>query len=176
MDEDVSLGRLVHKPMPGYEYFQWTVAKPTHPLSIQLLTFWEDCEERGGMRMGRDVPSKAIQGLLHNLRVTEPIGNWDDAIVRLAGQMYFERLGRNISGMRNSEVYRDNPDFGRQLLDIARRVCADRVPEFLVSTVSIGSTEVMKFESVGVPIYAPDGIGRWIVGGTFQFDTLTSLI
>jgi hypothetical protein len=121
------------------------------------------------MRMGRDIPSRELGKFLANIIIVEPIGDWEDSHVRLAGQILMLRFGRDVTGMRGSEVFGDNPK-GHQLLCAAsRNAIITRKPFFVDSRVARGGEELMRIESLNAPINGPNGEPGWMLGAMFLF-------
>lgn len=169
MTDPVVLGQPVHQPSPEFEYPKAVLIEPEHPSSAALIEIWRGYEAAGGMRMGRDIPSRAFGKFLPNIVIAEPAPDWSDAHIRLAGSVFTERFGRDITGMELSELYRADPQACAFLLEGAREADRTRKPGMISARVVAGSVEIMRFESVCLPIYAPDGGGRWIMVGTFRF-------
>ena len=169
MSNSYALGERLHKPSEKFTYPKAVIAEPEHPSTKVLITHWRSYEAKGGMRMGRDVPSRAIAMLLSCISICEPLGNWVDGRIRIAGSILTLRFGRDIHGQLISELYRDDPDGGRMLLENARRAQETRQPGLLSTRVFAGQHEVMRFEVVALPILAADGLAQLSLVGTFRF-------
>lgn len=169
MSDSYALGERLHKPSPDFLYPKVVIADPQHPSSKKLIAEWRANEAKGGMRMGRDIPCRAIARLLDCISICEPVGDWADGRIRIAGSILTLRFGRDIHGMLISELYKDDPEGGRILLERARRAQATREPALLDTRVCAGDVEVMRFEVVVVPIFAADGIAPLSLVGTFRF-------
>ena len=169
MSNSVVLGAVVHKPSAEFQYPKAVISVPEHPGSVALIEYWRTHEATGGMRMGRDVPSRAISKLLPNVAICEPVGAWTDARIRIAGAILTERFGRDIAGMLISELYCDDPEGGEMLLESARRAQQDRQPGLVSTRVIANKIELMRFEVVALPIYAADGIMPWCLVGILRF-------
>jgi hypothetical protein len=169
MSNSVVLGKVVHNPSAEFQYPKAVITVPEHPSSMALIEHWRAHEGRGGMCMGRDIPSRAISKLLSNIAICEPEIGWADARIRLAGSILTERFGRNITGMRISELYESDPEAGRMLVESARQAQEMRQPGLLSTRVVANNTEVMRFEVVALPIFAPDGFTPWCLVGIFRF-------
>jgi hypothetical protein len=163
------LGTRVHKPSAEFQYPKAFIDAPEHPSSKALIALWRLHEAESGMRMGRDVPSRAIARFLSNISVCEPVGDWTDGRIRLAGTILTERFGRDIQGALISELYGSDPAGGSMLLENARRAQATRQPGLLCTRVCAGEREVMRFEVVALPIFASDGRAPLSLVGTFRF-------
>ena len=81
-----------------------------------LIALWESQGARGGMRMGRDIPSRALAKFLPNIVISEPVGDWEDAHIRLAGSVYTERFGCDITGTLLARHLQGRSGGGRLLL------------------------------------------------------------
>jgi hypothetical protein len=165
----VVLGRIFDGSHYDLEHRMVVVQTPVHPCSIQLLNYWRECEARGGMRMGRDIPSRAIASLLKDLCVSEPIDDWADARVRLAGSSMTEYFGRDVSGMLMSEIHGGGESEWRTMMNGARYATAHNKPGTIEQTLLDNGRVVLRQEMTGVPIWSPDGEARWLVTGTFNF-------
>jgi hypothetical protein len=164
-----AFGERVHKPSEKFTYPKAVIAEPEHPSTKVLIAHWRAYEAKGGMRMGRDVPSRAIATLLPCISICEPLGDWVDGRIRIAGSILTLRFGRDIHGLLISELYKEDPGGGRILLENARRAQEARQPGLLSTRVCADQHEVMRFEVVALPIFAADGIGQWSLVGTFRF-------
>ena len=58
----LALGRSVERSHYELEHRMRGINMPTHPSTIRLIAYWQECEARGGMRMGRDIPARDIAG------------------------------------------------------------------------------------------------------------------
>lgn len=169
MSNSVVLGAVVHQPSAEFQYPKAKITVPEHPGSIALIGHWQGCEASGGMRMGRDVPSRATSKLLPNIAICEPLGAWADARVRIAGSILTQRFGRNIAGSLIRELYNSDPESGEMLLEGARQAQETRQPSLLSTRVVSNKIEVMRFEVVALPISSPDGLTPWCMVGIFRF-------
>jgi hypothetical protein len=169
LSDSYALGERVHKPSERFTYPKAVIAEPQHPTSKVLIAHWRAYEAKGGMRMGRDVPSRAIATLLPSISICEPLGDWVDGRIRIAGSILTLRFGRDIHGLLVSELYKDDPDGGRILLENARRAQETRRPGLLSTRVCAEEHEVMRFEVVALPIFAADGLTQLSLVGTFRF-------
>jgi len=119
--------------------------------------------------MGRDVPSRGIARFLSHISICEPVDDWMDGRIRVAGSILVLRFGRDIGGMLVSDLYADDPKGGRILLETARRAQETREPGLLSARVCSNEVELMRFEVVALPIFAPDGVSPLSLVGTFRF-------
>jgi hypothetical protein len=164
-------GRPVHEPSPEFDYPSFFKEAPELPATRALVDLWQSYEATGGMRMGRDIPSRELGRFLANIIIIEPVDDWADSRVRLAGQVLMLRFGRDVTGLRGSEVFSDNPKGHRLLCDMAREAAKVRNPFFLDSRVMRGGEELMHVESVNAPIQGPNGEPGWMLGALFLFNS-----
>lgn len=120
------------------------------------------------MRMGRDVPARRLTKVISGIAITEPIGDWNDGLIRHAGMVYTTRFGRDITGMAIRDIYRDDPEGGEALLEGAKLCIAERCTLTLRTRVLDRSNELMRFEVLVLPIWAPDGETMWAMAGTYR--------
>jgi hypothetical protein len=170
----VVLGRNVDRPHTELEHRMRGINMPTHPHSIRLIAYWQDCEARGGMRMGRDMPAREIAALLPDLIVAEPIRDWADARIRLAGSAMADYFGRDVGGALMSEVTGGTRDRELLLAD-ARTAIARNRPGIIEQILVDNGQEVLRQEVTALPLFAADSNARWILISTFNFETLAGL-
>ena len=143
--------------------------KPNHPSAQALLEFWREHEKTGGMRMGRDIPSRALARFLPNIIIAESLGHWDDARIRLAGTAFMERFGRDVAGELTSRLYAEDPDGAALLLKLARQAAEMRKPGMIDLRIRADEIDVFHIETLLLPIFAPDGTTCWAMVGAFRF-------
>lgn len=166
----VVLGRIVDQSHYELQHRMEVVKEAKHPLSIKLLDYWRECDARGGMRMGRDIPSRAIAPLLKDICVAEPVGDWEDARIRLAGSAMAEYFGRDASGLLMSEIMGEGRENDFQLMMNGARFATTRnKPGTVEQSLLNEDIVVLRQELTAVPIWSPDGDARWLVTGTFNF-------
>lgn len=143
------------------------ISVPAHPDAAELLAYWHACEERGGMRLGRDIPARAIARLMSKLSVLEPVGEQRDFRFRLAGSGWLRRFGRDITGQLLSELYT-----GASLdhyLDGLHAVLATRRPNIVDVRVTSRLLEMHHMEYVELPVANAEGDRLWVLCGAFHF-------
>lgn len=165
----IGLGQYVEKSHYELEHRFRAVREPEHPSTLKLIAYWQSCEAQGGMRMGRDIPARAIAKLLRDLTVSEPVGDWEDARVRLAGSGMNEHFGREVSGLLNSEIFAGRTEDKQMMLAGARNVIAKNRPGTVEHTLFDGERAVLRQEMTALPLLSPDGSAHWILIGTFNF-------
>lgn len=171
MSGAVLLGRAVMlEPSEDYHYVLEPRKTPEHPSSRALLDYWQSCEAKGGMRMGRDIPNRALMRVLANVAVTEPVDDWRDGRMRLVGSALTNRFGRDITGILISELFvYDDPQMLAMMLGGAKAAATRRKPNFALDRVMLHNMERMRNEIAVFPLWAPDGETVWVLTGTFQF-------
>lgn len=162
-------GRSVERPHTELEHRMRGINMPTHPSTIRLIAYWQECEARGGMRMGQDIPARPIATLLQDLTVAEPVRDWADARIRLAGSAMVEYFGRDVGGALMSEIFAGEPRDCEMLLAGAKAAIARNRPGIVEQLLFDNGREVLRQELTALPLYAPDGNARWIVTSTFNF-------
>lgn len=168
MNDDVVLGQAVLNPSPQYRYVRNVLANASHPGSLSLISCWKEFEAKGGMRMGRDIPSRALAKLLPHILIAEPVRQWEDARIRLAGTALIERFGRDIAGLLVTQLYADNPEGAPLLLELGRRTVQTRQTSVLDTRIIVDDAEMMHMEMVLLPIQSKDGSEIWILVGAFK--------
>lgn len=157
-------------PTADYRYSLEPRKEPEHPSSRTLIDHWKACEEHGGMRMGRDIPNRALAKILANVAVTEPVDDWRDGRMRLVGSALTHRFGRDITGVLISELFvYDDPQMLAMMLGGAKAAATKRRPGIALDRVLLDGVEKMRNEIVVLPVLAPDGTTMWALTGTFQF-------
>jgi hypothetical protein len=167
----VVLGRIVDQSHYELQHRMTMVKTATHPASIKLIDYWRECDARGGLRMGRDIPSRAIGPLLKYLCVAEPVGDWTDGRIRLAGSTMAEYFGRDASGLLMSEVNGSSDSDFELMMSGSRHVIAKNRPGTIEHLLLDEGIVVLRQEMTAVPIWSPDGDARWLLTGTFNFET-----
>jgi hypothetical protein len=162
-------GRSIEHAHAGLEHRIRGINMPTHPSTIRLIAYWQDCEGRGGLRMGRDIPAPVIAPLQPDLMVAEPVRGWADARIRLAGAALAEYFGRDVGGALMSDIFADEPRDREMLLAEARAAIARSRPGVVEQILLENGREVLRQEVTALPIYAPEGNDRWILTSTFSF-------
>lgn len=141
------------------------IEAPTHEGAKELFAYWQS--RAGDFVMGRDVPSRAITRLTKNLNVLEPIGSGEDFRFRLVGSELNHRIGRDISGMRVSEVYPEA--VVKAFIGSLNKVIKDSTPVFQNVRVVGALGEVRRPEVVMVPIKSSDRTATWVLHGVFYW-------
>jgi hypothetical protein len=144
------------------------ISEPTHFGARLLLEHWWERQSRGGIVVGRDLPSRALGGVLRNLAVFEPVGGGQDFRVRLAGAAFMRRFAREIGGHMLSQcVTPDRLDEHRQDLSGAIIIGAPIMHDVRIVR---GEKVHAEFETLYLRILAPKGLAPWVLGGIFYLD------
>lgn len=162
-------GRPVHEPSKQFDYPTTLRDVAEHLQTRALVDIWQGYESGGGMRMGRDIPSREFGKYLAHIIIVEPVGDWDNSFVRLAGQVLMLRFGRDVTGLRGSEIFNDNPSGYKSLCNASRIATATRKPFFVDSRVVLNGVEQMHLESANLPIFGPNGEPGWMMATMFLF-------
>src|ERR1700761_8173660 len=100
----VVLGKHIDSSYYELDHRFAVLDKPSHKSSQKLIAYWRSCDAKGGMRMGRDIPARAIAPLLSQIMIYEPIANWDDVVVPYAGFGLAKFFGGDITGLPYSQI------------------------------------------------------------------------
>jgi hypothetical protein len=163
------LGQHVDRSYFELDHAFTVLQEPTHPSARKLIALWRASEAKDGLRMGRDSPSRAIAPFLSQIIIYEPIGDWEDAHLRYAGFGTAKFFGRDVTGLRCSEVEaHDRGTTLKQLLSEARSLVAENRCRVLDHRALNGGIEVGHQEIVRFPIFGPDGKSRWLLNAAFD--------
>jgi hypothetical protein len=163
MSHGVLLGRVFLGQSSKYEDIFEIIPEATDASSIELIAFWRACDERGGLIMNRDIPSRALSKLLHGLSVLEPLDSGLDFRIRLASRDSMKRYGRDTSGCRLSELSPEIITWYRDCVAVFSK------HEPLVATLRVIDEvqSVMRLEVVVLPMLSPDRQTPWLLVGGF---------
>jgi hypothetical protein len=142
------------------------VHEPSHPQSVRLLAFQSNKE--GGLEIGRDVPSRAISGLLGNLIIYEPLADGADFRVHHAGTAYIAHYGGDVTGKLMSEIF--EPAIFQYNRTVANGVIRRGVSEIFEANLSQFGITRRRYEIALLPVWARGRTGRWLLCAIFQFD------
>ena len=139
---------------------------PTLPKAKRLLEFWL-AHQPDGVVIGRHVPSREVAPLLSSLVIYEPVEDGDDWRIRLAGAALLRRFGRDVAGQTISTLYpRDHFSILRSRAQAVVRLNAPHIDEV---TIRNSERTLQHFETVHLPVYAPDRLSKWDMAGYFYF-------
>ncbi len=144
------------------------LAAPQHPEGVLLHDYWLGCRERGGLKIGRDLPAREIAKLMSKLSVFEPNADRSDFRFRLVASGWLTLYGRDVKGEWLSSFY-DQAAF-EHYSDGLRKVLDTDAP--LITHVSVYKHQQLHqhIEYVGLPIEPQFGSGTCILIGAFRFD------
>jgi hypothetical protein len=137
----------------------------THPDGKIAMRFWRE-RPADGLRIGRDVPSRAIARLLSCIVVWESARDGEDFRLQLAGSGARSRFGRDITGEYASQLFSDKATFAAHFRMLSE-VIAKGQPHIVGIVYCARSVEVMRIEILAIPAVASDGIGQRVL--TFGF-------
>lgn len=131
------------------------------------LRFWRE-RPSDGIRVGRDVPSRAIARLLSRVAICEPTPDGGDYRMRLVGSVIHQRLGCDVTGVTISEIYDEPSEFKLRFNGLKDAIDTGE-PRLTRVVYRAGSVELMGYELVVLPVTAPNGIDRWALVFAFYF-------
>lgn len=144
-------------------YRQLTTA--SFPATELLLTLWRERQGAGGLVIGQDVPSRVIASVLRYLIVYEPVGDFVDFHVRLAGTGYFAHYGQDVTGMAMSALF--DPETFLHNLRYGRQVVEMQAPRLFLATLTEFGIARGSYELALLPVLAPDRATKWMLVGAF---------
>jgi hypothetical protein len=150
-----------------FEEVATPLREPVHFGARLLFKQWREKQQKGGMIVGRDIPSRALGSTLRNLALHEPIAGGSDFYVRLAGSAFLRRFGRDITGCTLSELF-DGDTFERHRCQLANMIL-DRRPFSLDMKLKKSGRDSLHFEVLGLPVLHESGT-RWALTGIFYHD------
>lgn len=129
-----------------------------------LLDNWRD--HKDGFVVGRDIPSRALSSVLRDLAVFEPIEN--DFRARVGGTGLLQRFGRDITGVRMSELYAP-ATFARRRKWLHDAMDGNRPVTHRIE-MQQGIRKPLSFELLYLPVLAPDLCTKWALAGFFYYE------
>ncbi len=121
-----------------------------------------------GFVVGRDVPSRALAPILRTLALYEPVDGMKDFRMRLAGTAFMRRFGRDVTGMKLSDIY-DPEAFEAQRMALMDVILTGS-PYICDVKVTRDNRIYLRFESLRLPVLSPDRKETWVMGGVFYSD------
>ena len=135
------------------------IERPIHPDAAIAMAFWQG-RPADGIRIGRDLPCRAVARLLSRIAVCEPVQGGGDYRIQLAGGAIDQRLGRSVAGRCLSEVFDEPTEFAVRRDGLNGVIAAD-APRMMRIVYRCGSVELLRHEAVALPVTAPNGTDRW---------------
>ena len=87
----------VDQSAPDFRAKGGLIEGPRHPGAKLTFDVWQERMAQGGFVVGRDIPSRALGGVLRNLAVYEPLEGGEDFRIRVAGTAFFaDGRGENL--------------------------------------------------------------------------------
>lgn len=167
MTHDVVLGKVVLGQSKNYRDSYEIVPEPSLASSKELIAYWRSCEERGGLVMNRDIPSRTLSKLIHGLSVIEPVDDGVDFRVRLFSADSTQRFGRSPSGCLISEL---SPQINSWYREFGNSVLSSRQPLIAIFSTSSDGLSMLRMEVVLLPMFSPGGEVPWLLVSGFPFE------
>jgi len=143
------------------------LAEPVHFGARLLFNHWREKQEKGGLIVGRDLPARALSPALRNLGLYEPIAGCRDFHVRLAGSAFLRRFGRDVTGLKLSDLF-EGAAFESHRSQMANMI-ADRRHFSTDVVLKKNRRDSLNFEMLGLPVLNENG-ARWALTGIFYHD------
>ncbi len=157
-------------PTPHVDETYTVLPEPTHGDARLLFDEWRKHTAQSGFIVGRHVPSRELVSVLPGLCLFEPLRGGLDFRVRLAGTALRRRFGRDITGMKLSNLFHPMhlDHHCAQMAHIGRTGAAH-----VLAVRSLRDGRVrLHFELMGLRVLAADGRTPWIMTGQFFYDAL----
>jgi hypothetical protein len=143
---------------------------PVHFGAKLLLERWRLRKTEGEFVVGRDIPSRVLAAILRNLALFEPLNGGEDFQARLAGTAFMRRFGRDIAGLKLSEIF-EPKSFERHRARMAE-IAETGTPLGFEVEMERNDRVFLHFEVLRLPVLAPDRVSTWILSGLFYYDWL----
>lgn len=135
-----------------------------HSDSEIALRFWQD-RPQSGIKIGRDVPCRAIARLLSRIVIYEPVADGNEFRVHLAGSMLQHRFGRDITGETTESLF--GAAFAAPRRAALSAVRETGTPRMACVIYRAGNIEVLKIELFQIPVVASQGNDCWVLAFAF---------
>lgn len=152
----------------GFREIFIVMREPSHSDARHLFDFWRARKEEGGFVIGKHVPSRPLARLLSHLAVYEPLDGGADFRARIAGTSLIRRFGRDITGLKLSELFAPHA-FKAQCEDF-RKLLRTGEPYIVEVKATVDGYPTLHFEIVALPVLAPDETTPCILSGLFYYD------
>ena len=144
------------------------IPEPMHFGAKLLHERWCELQAGDGFVVGRDVPARQLSRILRNLGIYEPLDDCRDFRARLAGTAFLRRFGRDITGLRLSDIYAPAKlEAQHALLSETIRGVA---PSVIDVRIAREERVFLHFEFLRLPVLSPDRGETWVLGGIFYSD------
>jgi hypothetical protein len=144
------------------------ISEPVHFGARLLFERWRELQGGDGFVVGRDVPARQLGGILRNLAVFEPLEDCRDFRVRLAGTAFLRRFGRDITGLKLSEIFQE-AGLERHRANMAE-VVRSGAPFAYDVKLKRGNRTVLHAEALRLPVQSADRMSTWVLSGLFYYD------
>lgn len=140
---------------------------PTHPDGVALLNLWKDRMADDGFVMGRDIPSRDTAHFLPGIMIMEPLPDFRDFYIRLAGTRQRKNWSKEATGLKLSEI--SNEDLFESRLEFTARVLQSGTPITLDVVRLRRAIPIEHRETSLLPILAADRLKPLIMVFTAYF-------
>jgi hypothetical protein len=144
------------------------IPAPLHFGARLLLERWRELQNGDGFVVGRDVPARPLGGILRNLAIYQPLEDCLDFRARLAGTAFLRRFGRDITGLKLSEIFL-KPHFEGHRASMAE-IVHTRAPQAFDVKLRRGNRTLLQAEALRVPVESADRLNMWVLSGLFYYD------
>lgn len=152
---------------PEFKRVYRQLTAPSLPTTELLLTLWQERQGAGGLVIGQDIPSRAVAPVLRNLIVYEPVDDFADFHVRLAGSGYLAHYGCDVTGKAMSELF--DADTFLHNLRFGRQVVEEQTPFLFSGALTEFGIARGSYELALLPVFAPDRATKWMLVGAFRY-------
>lgn len=139
---------------------------PQHPDACRFHRYYLDLAAQGRLPARADFPVRALAPLMPGLFIIAPAGPAhapdSDWRFRLIGTAITERLGLDATGMAISQLL--SPDQLAHHAGVYTDVAHGRRLSITRGCFEGLDREYVQVEIVHVPMAAPDGVSRWVLG------------
>ena len=144
------------------------IPEPMHFGAKLLHERWCELQAGDGFVVGRDVPARQLSRILRNLGIYEPLDDCRDFRARLAGTAFLRRFGRDITGLRLSEIFRQEglEKHRANMEEIVR----SGVPLAFDVGLQRGNRTFLHCEALRLPVWSADRSSTWVLSGLFYYD------
>ena len=144
------------------------IPEPLHFGARLLFERWRGLQGGDGFVVGRDVPARQLGGILRNLAIYEPLEDCRDFRARLAGTAFLRRFGRDITGLKLSEIFQD-VGFERHRAKMADIVRSGE-PQAIDVKLQRRNRTLLHAEALRLPVQSANRTNTWVLSGLFYYD------
>jgi hypothetical protein len=132
-----------------------------HPDAALAMAFWRR-RSADGIKIGRDIPSRAVARLLSRAVVCAPLDDGEDFRIHLAGEAIHQYFGYDVTGRSITSVFEDPAEM-KTRLDSMHAAVASGEPRMMRIIYRSGRVELRRHEAIALPVTAPNGKDRWVL-------------